>query len=56
MDTNEKLDVVLTMLQAIEAQLIERDEAVDEKFGELAEAISNLSLPGTGYTTFDGDL
>jgi hypothetical protein len=58
MDLNEKLDAVLGILKQQSASLASLDskiEDVSEKQDQLAEAVSDLGKPGSGYSIFDPD-
>lgn len=47
MDINEKLDKIIDLLE----QLIENQQVVEERDAELLEAVHDLGLPGSGFST-----
>lgn len=49
MDIMDKLELILKTLSSVEAKL----EDVSEKQDQLAESISDLGKPGSGYSIFD---
>jgi hypothetical protein len=49
MTIEQKLDKILGLLEVI----VENQQATDEQLEELREAITDRSLPGSGFSTFD---
>lgn len=48
MDINEKLDIITGMLE----EVLARQQEQEDRDAELREAITDLGLPGTGFSTF----
>lgn len=51
MTIDEKLDLVIALLTDIQSRLTD----VEDKQDELKDGISNLGLPGSGYSIFSTD-